>query len=513
MYAILSFALLAGVVENQTSAVSNLINPAAGMYSQALALEVTPKRSQCRDGLLEAIGDAAVDEETNMYGIGHVCQCESGNNMPARSMDYYLTSSCKAGISAMRAGQSEAVTNEMTSLLMTSLPALRVKSAFKADAAYEQTSSFILSRLELSSILVCFLILSLGACTVLTWWPTSETPEADRLHDIDFHNDCQGFSSAFDRICADAAGQDFVGRHEEVEKRRRFRCQILTTAVIAALTILILTLWSSDRSGSLVLHGEGIHLFSDVVTYSVLLFAEVASSSWKGDSASYTFGYGRVEVLVSFVALSAQYFAMTQVLWSALNRLLHPRQLADDPAEAMMVVGISSFILNTGIGTWMHVKGICLAHDHSTEGGAAAAYAKLHMLCDAAQNLIVVVTGILLWRKPYLTMVEPICTLVFCGCFFYGTAGFMLQMIDILMERAPRNIDCSSIRADLCKIKGLRAVHCMHVWSVAPGKISVAAHLYTFDSNMNEDVLHQAQIVLQHRYGIKHGTFQVSDGE
>mmetsp|Transcript_158342 Transcript_158342/g.288762 ORF Transcript_158342/g.288762 Transcript_158342/m.288762 type:complete len:87 (+) Transcript_158342:37-297(+) len=69
------------------------------------------------------------------------------------------------------------------------------------------------------------------------------------------------------------------------------------------------------------------------------------------------------------------------------------------------------------------------------------------------------------------------------------------------------------LEAELCKIKGVQNVHCLHVWRLAPGKVSAIAHLCTEDSDMNEDVLHQAQILFNHRYGIKHCTLQVSDGD
>mmetsp|Transcript_26751 Transcript_26751/g.43991 ORF Transcript_26751/g.43991 Transcript_26751/m.43991 type:complete len:482 (-) Transcript_26751:57-1502(-) len=394
----------------------------------------------------------------------------------------------------------------------------------KANTEYEHTTSLILrmckSSFSVGSIILCVLILVMCMLIVLRqkgFWREATTAkpelEAEIRSKSDAHLHCHGFSTAFDWMCADS-GQALVGKRDVLmQEQRQTRCLILTAAVIGAIAILILTLWASHRSGSLVLIGDGVHLFSDVVTYSVLLFAEVASSSWKGDVATYSFGYGRAEVIISFLAISAQYVAMIRLLWSALERLQFPHQLADHAAETIILVGIASVIMNTGIGAWMHLKGICLAHDHSTEGGSAAAYAKVHLLCDAAQNLIVLITGLLVLWRPQLVIAEPICTLVFCACFFYGTAGFLVQLIDILMERAPRNIDCESVHAELCKIKGVEDVHCLHVWKLAPGQISAIAHLCTADSKINEDVLRQAQMLFQHHYAIKHCTIQVTDSD
>lgn len=398
------------------------------------------------------------------------------------------------------------------------------KRSNKADTDYQHTTSMILhmvkARLSVGFIVLCVMVICM--CILIVWWRrgwrceaavAKAEPEAEVPHQIGAQSNCCGFSTGLDWVCADS-GQAFVGNRDILmQEQSQVRCRMLTAAIFGAITILILTVWASHQNGSLVLLGEGVHLFSDVVTYSTLLFAELASSSCKGDTASYSFGYGRAEVIISFLALSAQYIAMSRLLWSALERLQFPHQLADHGAEAIMLVGIASVIINSGVGAWMHLKGICLAHDHSTEGGSAAAYAKVHLLCDAAQNFIVLATGILVAWKPHLAMIEPMCTLAFSACFFYGTAGFMLQLIDILMERTPRSIDLKALHAELSKIKGVEEVHCLHVWKIAPGKASAIVHLCTADSDINEDVLTEAQILFQHRYAIKHCTIQVSEGD
>mmetsp|Transcript_160230 Transcript_160230/g.282646 ORF Transcript_160230/g.282646 Transcript_160230/m.282646 type:complete len:453 (+) Transcript_160230:96-1454(+) len=324
---------------------------------------------------------------------------------------------------------------------------------------------------------------------------------------------CHGFTTVFDWVCP-SSGRCLIGNQDELrEQQKQFRRRTLTLAIIGALSIMTMTLLVGERIGSLALLGDGIHLFGDVATYSVLLFAEVASSSWHMDMKTYSYGYGRLEVLFTFAALSGQYYAICLLVYGAVGRLQNPEQLADYSGEIIFSLGIVSLFINAGLGSWMHFKGVSIAHDHSAEGGAAAACAKVHLLCDAAQNLIVILTGGLMWSMPRLTRLEPICTLMFVALFFWSTFGFWTQMLDILMERTPRSVNCKALHDDLCKVKGVVNVHCLHVWALAPGKICASAHICTEDSDKNEDVLHRAQIILQHRYGIKHSTLQVSDSD
>jgi len=62
------------------------------------------------DALYSALGQAFIEEQTKLYGTDHVYQCDTYNEMQPPSADpEYLASSSKAVLSAMRAGDPDAV--------------------------------------------------------------------------------------------------------------------------------------------------------------------------------------------------------------------------------------------------------------------------------------------------------------------------------------------------------------------------------------------------------------------
>jgi len=79
-------------------------------------------------------------------------------------------------------------------------------------------------------------------------------------------------------------------------------------------------------------------------------------------------------------------------------------------------------------------------------------------------------------------------------------------------EATPPELKADTMFAELSRIKGVIDIHCCHAWVIAPQKVAVSAHLHIEDDH-HEEVLHSAQILLKHKYGIIHSTLQISEDE
>jgi cobalt-zinc-cadmium efflux system protein len=84
--------------------------------------------------------------------------------------------------------------------------------------------------------------------------------------------------------------------------------------------------------------------------------------------------------------------------------------------------------------------------------------------------------------------------------------------MDVLMERAPRDLDADAIRDAVTGIDGVEAVHHVHVWSLGSERAALSAHVVL----TGEPSLHAAQLVgneirtdLAHRFGIDHATLEL----
>merc|ERR1712038_418166 len=85
------------------------------------------------------------------------------------------------------------------------------------------------------------------------------------------------------------------------------------------------------------------------------------------------------------------------------------------------------------------------------------------------------------------------------------------EIIYVLLEKAPKEVDCTQICRDLRNIKGVTIIQDFHAWCISPGKAAVIAHIYV--KNDPQDALMEAEVIIKHKYGIPHCTLHVCDDE
>jgi cation diffusion facilitator family transporter len=261
---------------------------------------------------------------------------------------------------------------------------------------------------------------------------------------------------------------------------------------------------------SLALMSNGFHLLTDVAMYASLALA-VHQTNRRGDRKSYSFGLHRLEVVGVLIALLGQYAITGNLLVSAFRHLMNPHQMIAQAGEIICLTASGSLVVNSSLAFWLGKSTNVHNHSH-VHGGMAGNMAWVHLICDAFQNCLVILTGGLLWIDPSWIILDTLCTFAFAILVVGSTLGFLRQLFAVVMERAPLDLDCEKMFQDLEAINGVISSHCCHAWCISPSKISVTAHLY-IESGMHEEVLQQAQIILKHRYGIHHSTLQVSDDE
>jgi len=267
---------------------------------------------------------------------------------------------------------------------------------------------------------------------------------------------------------------------------------------------------------SLALLSDGVHQLSDVALYLGLLWAVVLSGK-TADAASYSFGYDRAQVLGALIALLLQYFATGLLISMAFERLVVAPRPVD--GRGVCAVGACSLFTNMFLLGCLPVADGGHGHSHgggqghsNGEGGMAMNVARLHMLGDLVQGGAVIVAGAVSWAMPACTWADPTSAFVYAAVVLMTTWGTLKGLLEVLMERAPLELNATKMFEELGRIKGVIDTHCCHVWMLAPGKVAMSAHIHVED-DMHEDVLHAAQILVRHKYGIIHSTLQISDDD
>jgi zinc transporter 2 len=133
-----------------------------------------------------------------------------------------------------------------------------------------------------------------------------------------------------------------------------------------------------------------------------------------------------------------------------------------------------------------------------------AAY--LHVLGDLAQSVAVLIAGVLIWIFPSWTILDPLCTLLFCALVGYSTVGVLRTSVAVLLQEVPRSVDWQAVYDAIDAIPGVSNVHDLHIWSIAHGIPTLSVHCAADDPTV---ALEEIYRVCARDFGIVHATIQV----
>ena len=93
-----------------------------------------------------------------------------------------------------------------------------------------------------------------------------------------------------------------------------------------------------------------------------------------------------------------------------------------------------------------------------------------------------------------------------------GTTGMLLRdIVDIIMERTPREVDPAGVQAGLNQLNGVAAVHDLHVWHLMPGKPVLTVHIVRTRDASSDAVRRRVQRHCERQLRIDHVTIQVEE--
>jgi cation diffusion facilitator family transporter len=145
--------------------------------------------------------------------------------------------------------------------------------------------------------------------------------------------------------------------------------------------------------------------------------------------------------------------------------------------------------------------------DASEDMNVRSAY--LHVLGDLIQSIGVAIAGGIIWWRPSLRALDPILTFTFSAVALATTGKLMRDIVDIVMERCPRDVDAAQLASSLAQLPGVSSVHDLHIWALVPGKTVLTVHLEHGPETTARSLLAQAQRMVTRRFGIQHSTIQV----
>uniref|UniRef100_A0ACD5Y3D0 Uncharacterized protein n=1 Tax=Avena sativa TaxID=4498 RepID=A0ACD5Y3D0_AVESA len=135
--------------------------------------------------------------------------------------------------------------------------------------------------------------------------------------------------------------------------------------------------------------------------------------------------------------------------------------------------------------------------------------AYLHVIGDSIQSIGVMIGGGLIWYKPEWKIIDLICTRIFSVIVLFTTVKMIRNILEVLMESTPREIDATRLESGLSEMEGVIAVHELHIWAITVGKVLLACHVTITQDADADQMLDKVIGYIKAEYNISHVTIQI----
>lgn len=267
---------------------------------------------------------------------------------------------------------------------------------------------------------------------------------------------------------------------------------VFLPALAITLAYALIELAGGLWTGSLALLGDAGHMFSDALALG--LAAVAARLALRPVGHQHTYGWARAEVIGALLNSVLMLAIVVALVVEAVVRLHEPKPVA---AAGMVLIAFIGMLVNAAVA-WLMSRGRVTLNVRA---------ALLHVMGDLASSFAALLAGAVIYATGWLP-IDPILSLVIAGLILAGTLKLLRDTLHVLMEGVPPAMELTAIGQTLAELPGVVSVHDLHVWSIAPDKIALSAHIELDDLQRWPAILSTAGALLHDRYGIGHITLQ-----
>lgn len=274
----------------------------------------------------------------------------------------------------------------------------------------------------------------------------------------------------------------------------------IAIALAIIVTFLVVEVIGALISGSLALLADAGHMVSDAIGLTVALVASIVAARPATDR--HTFGFQRVEVLgalVNGLILSA---VAVLVTFEGIRRLIAPGE-AEVDAVPMAVVAAVGLVANI-------VALLVLRGGDRRSLGMRGAY--LEVFGDTVGSIAALSAAIVLLATGF-AQADAIASLLIAALIVPRAVLLLRDVVRVLTESAPRDVEVTAIREHLVATDGVVAVHDVHVWAITSGQRVFTAHVVVDDGVLERGdagtLLRELSGCLSEHFDVAHSTFQL----
>ncbi|OVA19912.1 Cation efflux protein [Macleaya cordata] len=382
----------------------------------------------------------------------------------------------------------------------------------------------------------------------------------------------EGSSLGPSKICSGVpCGFSDAATSSKDAKERAASMRKLWIAIALCVIFMSVEIVGGIKANSLAILTDAAHLLSDVAAFAISLFS-IWASGWEATPRQ-SYGFFRIEILGTLVSIQMIWLLAGILVYEAIARIIYDTGEVQGflmflvAAFGLVVNIIMAVLLGHDHGHGGH------GHDHHGHGGHGHDHgghdhghshddhghhghshghdhehyhaheadlvepllknssedaqnsevgpkekkqrninvqgAYLHVLGDSIQSIGVMIGGAIIWYKPEWKIIDLICTLVFSVIVLGTTIRMLRNIMEVLMESTPREIDATMLEKDLCEMDEVVAIHELHIWAITVGKILLACHVKIKPDADADLVLDKVIDHIKRVYNISHVTIQI----
>lgn len=264
----------------------------------------------------------------------------------------------------------------------------------------------------------------------------------------------------------------------------------ILVAFILNISFSIFELIGGLFTNSVSIMSDAVHDLADAISIGISLILEKISK--KKPNEEYTYGYIRYSVFGALITTTILTVGSILVIIGGVNRIINPRIINYD---GMIIFAIFGVVINF------------MAAYFTKEGDSVNQKAvNLHMLEDVL-GWVVVLIGSILMKFTDISIIDSIMSICIAIFILINAFKNLKNILDLFLEKTPKNISIKNLKNDLLKIKDVVDVHHVHVWSM--DGISNYATMHVVTRSDNQKMLKNKIKKDLKKLGIIHTTLEI----
>uniref|UniRef100_A0A671WA59 Probable proton-coupled zinc antiporter SLC30A3 n=1 Tax=Sparus aurata TaxID=8175 RepID=A0A671WA59_SPAAU len=285
---------------------------------------------------------------------------------------------------------------------------------------------------------------------------------------------------------------------------RRLARRKLYVACAVSLVFMTGEVIGGYAAGSLAIMTDAAHLLTDFGSIMISIFSLWISS--RPQTHSMTFGWHRAEILGMLLSVVSIWAVTAVLVLSAVQRISDGDY--DIDSQIMLITSGCAVGVNVLMVLILHQSGASHGHSHGFPSGRVRA-AFIHVVGDLVQSVGVLLAATVIHFWPEYKIADPICTFLFSVLVVGTTLPITKDVFRILMEGTPRDVHINTVRELLLSVRGVTAVHSLHMWSLNMTRSLLSVHVAAEEEADTQIVLMKATKLLRSEFSFSSITIQV----